>query len=366
MKRAVSVFMLAAIFFVYVPMASAGFEVVPAYNYTGSTPPIIQSTPTLQATLPEKNIFIQEPATIQAQNNIALGNNTTKYPNSSLQTTNNAYSNFRPSMANMSAEEVKELSKSLNHITFIGSIPASIPVLLSSGSNSNLSEGIKYIASPGFNVYLYPSVQKKYGKSPVRWYSGERWLLSLDRTLDAYHLKAVIDWKDYKIYVSEQQEKIIPAIATTTNANQIIQQPQVINKTAPLVVTTNKSPFLTNKTNPVSPQHVLNYKILPVPVVNMVPVHLVNWTSKTGVLLSDMITEWTNKQGWKLFWRSDKDYNIVTPFTVTTRDNSDIGFLEAMKKVFALYDNAKYPFKVNAYPEQKILIVTLKGDNKAQ
>lgn len=364
MKRSVSASVLVAIAFGNMTAAYAGFEVIPSYEYTGAKPPVIQSTQALQSTRPDKNIFIDEPDYNNGRGYVPAS------PQTRMLASNTKYGNNlitdKATGSVMKAGEVQALLNNLNHITFVGTPPSVVSVTSSSGNSSSLKGGMQKIIPSEYTVLLYPSVQKKSGKKPVHWVGGERWLISLDKVLDSNNLKAVVVWSDLKVYVSEEKENIVPFTQQKSSSPKIVDSPAVNNKPTS-DYNLAKSPFtkdinqvLNKKLGMSEPDKVVN--ILPVTAYR--PVTLINWTSQSGIMLSAMINDWATKQGWKVIWRSDKDYNIVTPFTVTSKDKSDAGFLEAMKKVFELYDRAQYPFKVDAYPDQKLMFVTTKGDNK--
>lgn len=364
MKRSVSASVLVAIVFGNMTAAYAGFDVIPSYEYTGAKPPVIQSTQALQNTRPDNNIFIDEPNYTQPRGYVTSPAQT-RMLQSSRVAGNNLISNKASLMA-MSEGEVQALVKSLNHITFVGKPPSTVSMIYSSGHSSNLKGGMQNIIPSEYTILLYPSVQKKYSKKSVAWNGGERWLISLDKVLDNNKLKAVVVWSDLKVYVSEEKDNIAPYVDPQKELPKINNY----NKASNNIIAAQpfkKSPFsddskstLASSTVNASPKNATET----VPAVVYKPVTLTNWTAKSGLMLSAMVSEWATKQGWTLIWRSDKDYNIVTPFSVTSSDKTDAGFLEAMKKVFALYDRAQYPFKVDAYPDQKLMFVTTKGDNK--
>ncbi|MEA9392195.1 TcpQ domain-containing protein [Acerihabitans sp. TG2] len=368
MKHYVSAFALALFSYCNIPSAFAGFDVIPSYEYTGAKPPVIQSTKALQNVSPEKNIFIDEPYQAGQLANTRNVSPVRMLPPSPAVKNNSITPKSLPA-SSMSATEIQALSKSLNHITFIGNFPATIPLTASTGSSSTLSGGLQKIIPTGYGVLLYPSVQKKYTKQHIIWSSGERWLISLDKVLDNNHLKAVVDWSNSKIYVSQEKEKIIP-YSETTVVSATLKSPGKSSDNIVVIANkkNSKSPF-TNDQNINSPSRLAGKKIQVEneikPVVSYKPVTLSTWTARSGVMISAMVSEWTAEQGWTLVWRTqEKDYNIITPFTVTSKDKSDAGFMEAMKKVLALYDSAPYPFNTEAYPGQKLLVVTLKGNNK--
>lgn len=364
MKRSVSASVLVAIAFGNMTAAYAGFEVIPSYEYTGAKPPVIQSTQALQNARPDNNIFIDEPNYTQPRG-YASPSSQTRMLQSSRAAVNNSINN-KASLSTMSDVEIQSLVKSLNHITFVGKPPSTVSMIYSSGKSSNLKGGMQKIIPSEYSILLYPSVQKKYAKKSVTWNGGERWLIALDKVLDNNKLKAVVVWSDLKVYVSEEKENISPYVEPQKNlhksdtykvANNNIIAPQSFTK-SPFSDDSKKT--LISTTASASTKNAVET----VPAIVYKPVTLTSWTAKSGIMLSAMVSEWATKQGWTLIWRSEKDYNIVTPFTVTSLDKTEAGFLEAMKKVFALYDRAQYPFKVDAYPDQKLMFVTTKGDNK--
>ncbi|QTP13351.1 TcpQ domain-containing protein [Serratia symbiotica] len=367
MKQSVSASLLAVFAYCSVPSAFAGFDVIPSYEYTGAKPPVIQTTKALQNSSPDKNIFIDEPN--KANQFANTGNQTTAHMLPSASSSQNNSFTPKPAFAStMPASEVQALMKSLNHITFIGTPPPSIQFTSASGSSSNLRGGMQKIIPTGYGLLLYPSVQKKFGKQHVSWVSGERWLISLDKILDNNHLKAVVDWTDLKVYISEEKEKIVPYSDSAVVAS-VAQTPGKItnNKAGAQNASKPASPFSndTSKSQLLKPQ--LKTALTPdavKPVVTYQPVTLATWTARSGAMLSTVITEWANTQGWTLIWRTEnKDYNIPAPFTVTSKDKTDAGFMEAMKKVHALYESAPNPLKFTLYPDQRLMYVTLKGNN---
>lgn len=364
MKRSVSASVLVAIVFGNMTAAYAGFDVIPSYEYTGAKPPVIQSTQALQNTRPDNNIFIDEPNYTQPRGYVSSPAQT-RMLQSSRVAGNNLISN-KASLMTMSEGEVQALVKSLNHITFVGKPPSTVSTIYSSGNSSNLKGGMQKIIPSDYSILLYPSVQKKYGKKSVTWTGGDRWLIALDKVLDNNKLKAVVVWSDLKVYVSEEKENIAPYVDPQKSIAKSGGYRTASNNTI-VPQSFTKSPFSDDSKNPLKSANVntsIQTNTATVPAVIYKPVTLTSWTARSGLMLSAMVSEWATKQGWTLIWRSEKDYNIVTPFSVTSTDKSDAGFLEAMKKVFALYDRAQYPFKVDAYPDQKLMFVTTKGDNK--
>lgn len=366
-------------------IALAGFDVVNSYEYSGGSDGLIRTSPSLQSTRMPDSIFIENgqqyrlvkvpvasayqtsgmisPALIQPA--IAVQNNKSRM----LAPTNAAYS-YNAAMTTsqvvkppvlLSDDDANKLIKSLNNITFIGKPERSIFTALdSSGSEKKLQKGLDKIVGSRYLVAIYPSVSRVYGNKSISWSKGNIWAASLDKNLDSYNLKAVIDLNNRTLYVSEKTASISPALTSKTSVT-------------PVLSSTFKSAYPTPGHSPFSSDHGAGTTVTPTvassttsavkssPVVNLQPVIMSSWNALTGSTIKSTVQLWADKQGWRLVWQTDKDYNITAPFTVHGKDSSDVGFMEAMKQAFALYEHARFPFIVKAYPEQRLLYVTSKG-----
>lgn len=374
--------------------ALAGFDVINSYEYRGDASGLIRTSPSTQNVRMADSIFIDNgqqyrlvPVAINNQTGGGLLTQpvlTTKPSMLNQQSTVNpalpSYPNMTKSVASpLTDDDINKLIKSLNNVTFIGkpdkniSTPITVP-----GQRNSLQQGIDAIVGGRYLVAIYPSASKKYGKKNVSWEKGAAWVTALDRVLDSFSLKAVVDINGGALYVSEKgedtksiltksQTPIQPLVSTTAGSSSLsvagkspFQNDRTVNKPVP-VNTKNKNATTNLTWDSASLSPAVPATVKAIPPVNLQPVVMSSWSAVTGSSLKSNVQIWADKQGWRLVWQTDKDYNVTAPFTVHGRDSSDAGFMEAMKQAFAYYDKAKYPFRVSAYPEQRLLYVTSKG-----
>lgn len=381
--------------------AFAGFDVVNNYEYRGDTSGLIRTSPSTQSVRMADSIFIDNgqqyrlvPVVANSQapgtslNKSAL---TSKPSMLSQQSTVNPVLPSYPSMAKtvtspLTDEDINKLIKSLNNVTFIGKPDKNISTAITvAGQRNSLQQGIDAIVGGRYLVAIYPSASKKYGKKNVSWGKGAAWVTTLDRVLDAFNLKAVVDINSGALYVSEKGDEVKSILTKSqiSAPSPVVATPASTTPKATSISTVGKSPFqddrggnravlakstdknntakLTWETAPLSATVPATTKAMP--VVNLQPTIMASWTAVAGSSLRSNVQNWADKQGWRLVWQTDKGYNVTAPFTVHGRDSSDVGFMEAMREAFALYDKAKYPFRVTAYPEQRLLYVTSKGND---
>ncbi|MBJ8931622.1 toxin co-regulated pilus biosynthesis Q family protein [Citrobacter freundii] len=381
--------------------AFAGFDVVNSYEYRGDNSGLIRTSPSTQSIRMADSIFIDNgqqyrlvPVAANVQtvstplNQAAL---TSKSSMLSQQPTVNPVLPSYPSMTKsvsspLTDEDINKLIKSLNNVTFIGKPDKNISAAITvAGNRNSLQQGIDAIVGGRYLVAIYPSASKKYGTKKVSWDKGASWVTTLDRVLDSFNLKAVVDINSGALYVSEKGDdvKSILTKSPTTTQSPVIAATTITTPNSTSIRTVGKSPFqddrsgnqtvsakskdkntttkLTWESAPLSPTVPSTTKVMP--MVNLQPTIMASWTAVPGSTLRSNVQNWVDKQGWRLVWQTNKGYNVTAPFTVHGRDSSDVGFMEAMKEAFALYDKAKYPFRVTAYPEQRLLYVTSKGND---
>ena len=372
--------------------AVAGFDVINSYEYHGDATGLIRTSPTTQNTRMADSIFIdngQQYRLVPVATNSSNASGGLLKPMPVLATASiakpvstsaplPAYSSItKPAISSLTDEDVNKLIKSLNNVTFIGKPDKNIfTTITMPGKENQLQRGIDRIVGNRYLVAIYPSVSKKYGTKSVVWGKDIVWVAALDSALDTYNLKAVIDINSGTLYVSEkgsENKSIMAGNATSgivtpstvkmnstasTSPFQSERNVSTLNKT--VQNTTQKSSSLLVPKMPAVPVNAINNNISK-PEVNLQPVIMSTWVAVTGKSLRTNVQMWSDKQGWRLIWQTNHDYNITAPFTVYGKDTSDVGFMEAIKRVFAYYDDAQYPYKVDAYPEQRLLYVTTKG-----
>lgn len=255
----------------------------------------------------------------------------------------------------------------LKNIIYVGTVRhKDIYVESKSGKKQELKTAIKNIIPKSFSIEFSLDLERATPQPKVDWNSGDLWTVTVDKILADNNLVALVNWDSNRISVAYRNAdtKLIftPVFGKggTTSQSLVNSVTPVNNK---LIATDTKPPtsLITKSPQPVlASNSVVNKSTVIIPP----PVKLKSWTSRSGITLKMMVQEWTEKQGWKLVWRADKDYDITEPFTVYSRSDDDVGYMEGMKNVFALYKKAKYPFKVEPYPEQRLLFVTLKNDNQ--
>lgn len=79
------------------------------------------------------------------------------------------------------------------------------------------------------------------------------------------------------------------------------------------------------------------------------------WEARPGMRLSELITQWADKEGWTVRWDTRLDYPIEAAFNVEAD-----AFLDAANNVFAAYQGAQEPFSVTAYANNVLIVKRLK------
>ncbi|EKN4699753.1 TcpQ domain-containing protein [Yersinia ruckeri] len=255
----------------------------------------------------------------------------------------------------------------LKNIIYVGHARQSdIYVETKAGQQQTLKTAIKTLIPKSFSVEFSLDLERATPQLNVNWNSGDLWTVTVDKILGDNNLVALINWDSNRISVAYRNAntKLIstPVFGQDNSKNQLMVK-NVLPENNKLLTTDTKQ-TMSYPTKTPAPLVAKTPLVKQPAIIIPPPVTLKNWTSRSGITLKVMIQEWTEKQGWKLVWRADKDYDILVPFTVYSKSDNDAGYMEAMQKAFSLYEKAQYPFRVELYPDQRLLFVTLKSDNK--
>lgn len=339
-------FIALSVLLAHCELAFAGFDVVNNYEYHGGYSNLIKTSPSVSYPAP-----VQRPLTVVQP------------------MVNNQREPVAPGAHVLNDADVQKLINSLSNISFIGKPDARVfSSLQYSDSGYKLEKGIQLLAAGKYRVIIYPSVAKSFGDKLISWQKGDVWVTALDKAIDAYPIKVSIDVGAGSLYVSGKNDtkSFIENTTTKQPATSVIAPRPVAIQPA-VITPTPKSPFKVDNTSSgknIAPPVAIANVTAPVPdkpVINMKPIIMGSWSAVAGITLRKQMQIWADKQGWKLVWQTDKDYPLSAGFTVHGKDSGDVGYMEAMKEAFSLYDQAAFPFSVQAYPEQKLLYVTTKG-----
>lgn len=209
-----------------------------------------------------------------------------------------------------------------------------IPNQFGQGRGVSIRDALRQLAPPSISIDCCDSPMPH-----VNWKSSGNWLTAVDNLLTANNMSAVLDWSINKLTVTLPVE--IPAAKSMSDvktASAPLAQPikAPIVDPSPFSVNKSKSPGVTSTAQFVAPK--------------AVPVEL--WKADAGKTLREVLTDWAKKAKWSLVWDASVDYPIEAGF-VQSGD-----YLTAVQKTVELYKTADYPLYGEAYPEQRLVIIT--------
>lgn len=84
------------------------------------------------------------------------------------------------------------------------------------------------------------------------------------------------------------------------------------------------------------------------------------WIAPAGSTLKDSIDAWAKTAGWRALWRAKIGDKLVN-YPITEADVPIHGQIDdAVSQMIHLYDDARFPLKVQISPEQHLFVITLK------
>lgn len=228
----------------------------------------------------------------------------------------------------------------LKSITQVGKVPhLLIPALIGQGRRVAMADALSQIVPKDFVI----NVTGADAMLAVDWKVNGDWLTAVDRLLTSRTMNGELNWKTYTFTVKSgprSKPSSITPLSASANNKTTSSAPDVLfgdnTDASKFSVRHDTAPKITTSTAFVAPK----------------PVPLEVWKAETGKTLRQVLTQWADKAKWNVVWDASVDYPIQAGF-VQTGD-----FLTATQKTIELYKNAETPLYGDAYPDQRLVIVT--------
>lgn len=212
-----------------------------------------------------------------------------------------------------------------------------IPNQFGQGRGVSIRDALRQLAPSSISIDCCSSPMPH-----VNWKSDGNWLTAVDNLLTDNNMSAVMDWSINKMTVTMPIMPIERPVANSSSDLKTAPVPLTPPIKAPIV---DPSPFSVNKSK--SPGVTSTAQFV---APKAVPVEL--WKADAGKTLREVLTDWAKKAKWSLVWDASVDYPIEAGF-VQSGD-----YLTAVQKTVELYKTADYPLYGEAYPEQRLVIIT--------
>lgn len=206
-----------------------------------------------------------------------------------------------------------------------------IPSLIGQGRQVTLKDALAQVVPRQFTVNVPPADSAVL----VDWRASGNWLAAVDDLLVSRRMSAVLDWRAMSLSLKSAPVTVqVPAAGATPSSSFLTgAEPTTASSFS---VRKDAAPAFASSANFVAPK----------------PVQVQVWKAEMGTTLREVFTAWAKKANWNVVWDSSVDYPIEAAF-VQSGD-----FLSAVQKTVELYKKASYPLYGDAYPEQRLIIIT--------
>ncbi|MEL7595425.1 toxin co-regulated pilus biosynthesis Q family protein [Aeromonas veronii] len=212
-----------------------------------------------------------------------------------------------------------------------------IPSLIGQGRQVKLSDALAQVVPRQFAVHVPPADSSTL----VDWRASGNWLAAVDELIFSRRMSAVLDWRALSLSLKSAPVTVqVPTTGATPSSTFLTGvTPATQPSSSPLAVKKDAAPVFASSSNFVAPK--------PVPVQV--------WKAEMGTTLRETFAAWGKRANWNVVWDvslTNVDYPIDAAF-VQSGD-----FLSAIQKTVELYKKASTPLYADAYPEQRLVIIT--------